>query len=77
VAAGTVVVPDLVLAEAGGFLSAGDSHHSAELADAIADRETIKPEDMRSIGVRVIQDESFFIEPKLAELDNRQTSEAA
>jgi phage host-nuclease inhibitor protein Gam len=43
----------------------------------IADRETIAPEDMRAIGVRVIQDESFFVEPKLAELENRQTIEAS
>jgi phage host-nuclease inhibitor protein Gam len=49
------------------------------------DKETIlgtwgKVEDhdqLRSIGLRITQDESFFIEPALAEMDARQTTEAA
>jgi phage host-nuclease inhibitor protein Gam len=41
----------------------------------VADRELLKPEELRSIGVRVIQDESFFIEPKLT--DQTPTIQAA
>lgn len=40
----------------------------------LADRESFQPEDLRAIGLRVVQDESFFIEPKLQELENRQTA---
>lgn len=33
----------------------------------IADREALQPEDLRAIGVKVVQDETFFIEPKIEE----------
>lgn len=42
----------------------------------IADRELLTPEELRNLGVRVIQDESFFIDPKLTELENRSESAA-
>lgn len=38
-------------------------------------RETITPEQLRAIGVRVVQEEAFFVEPKIAELATRQTAE--
>jgi len=34
-------------------------------------------ETLRKIGVEVVQEESFFVEPKLEELENRVTQEAA
>jgi phage host-nuclease inhibitor protein Gam len=38
----------------------------------IAARETLGDELLRDLGVRVVQDESFFVEPKLEEIENRQ-----
>jgi phage host-nuclease inhibitor protein Gam len=38
----------------------------------LADRETLPADDLHAMGVHVIQDEAFFIEPKLTDLDNRQ-----
>ncbi len=43
----------------------------------IADRETIGPDGLRTIGVKVVQSEAFFVEPKLQEIENRQTVETA
>ena len=37
----------------------------------LADRETISAEKLRELGVRVVQEESFFVEPKLNR-DRRQ-----
>lgn len=42
----------------------------------LADRNELQPQDLKSMGVRVVQDEAFFIDPKIAELDNRKTAEA-
>jgi phage host-nuclease inhibitor protein Gam len=38
----------------------------------IGDREGFGPDGLRLIGVRVVQEESFFIEPKLSEIENKQ-----
>jgi phage host-nuclease inhibitor protein Gam len=38
----------------------------------IADREGLTAEHLKSIGVRVVQEESFFIDPKLTEIENKQ-----
>mgnify|MGYP002785817181 CR=1 FL=1 len=35
----------------------------------IADRGTIPPESLREIGLAVVQEESFFIEPRLDQID--------
>lgn len=35
------------------------------------ERETLLPDDLRSMGVKVVQEEAFFIEPKLEVPDNR------
>lgn len=43
----------------------------------LGEREVLSPEKMRAMGVRVVQDESFFIEPNLTETENRQSVEAA
>lgn len=43
----------------------------------LADRESFEPEGPRAIGVRIVQDESFFVDPKLTETENRQSVEAA
>lgn len=43
----------------------------------VGDREMIQPAAMREIGVRVVQEEVFFVEPRIEALDNRQTAEAA
>lgn len=42
----------------------------------LAERETIAPENLRAIGVKIAQSEAFYVEPKLEELENRQTVEA-
>lgn len=49
-----------------GFVSAGPEP-PAELEATV----------LRPIGVKIVQDESFFIEPNLTALETRQTSEAA
>ncbi len=41
----------------------------------LAERETIAPENLRAIGVKIAQSEAFYVEPKLEELENRQTVE--
>jgi phage host-nuclease inhibitor protein Gam len=43
----------------------------------IADRNLIAPETMTSIGCEIVQEESFFIDPKIEENDNRQTVKEA
>jgi len=42
----------------------------------INDRELLSPQDFRDVGLRINQEESFFIEPNIEELENRQTTEA-
>lgn len=42
----------------------------------LAARVDLKPEELREMGVRVIQEESFFIEPKLTESETRVVAEA-
>ena len=37
----------------------------------LADREALRPEDLRTIGVKVVQEEAFFIQPKREELQQR------
>jgi phage host-nuclease inhibitor protein Gam len=43
----------------------------------ITDRELIAPEQLRDLGLKILQEESFFIEPKLEQLENRLQSQAA
>ncbi len=43
----------------------------------IAARESMLPEDYRTIGVRIVQDETFFVEPKLAEQIDRVVNDQA
>lgn len=40
----------------------------------INDRDTIGPDNLKTIGVRIVQDEAFFIEPKLTDLQNKQAA---
>lgn len=40
----------------------------------ISERDTIGTEELRKAGLRVIQDEAFFIEPKLTELETKQAA---
>lgn len=40
----------------------------------LADRETLGPDGLRNLGVKVVQEESFFVEPRLEELENRQVA---
>ena len=42
----------------------------------IADRDVIGADTLRSVGLRVVQDEEFFVEPKLTEAINRETHAA-
>lgn len=39
----------------------------------IADRLMLGEQKLKELGVKVVQEESFYIEPELQELDNRQT----
>lgn len=43
----------------------------------LADRDQLGAEGLRAIGVKVIQEEGFFIEPKLEQTENRITANAA
>lgn len=45
-------------------------------AQLLSDRDTLGADQLKSIGVRVVQDEAFFIEPKLTETENRITAAA-
>lgn len=40
----------------------------------LIDREALGPDQLKTIGVRVVQDEAFFIEPKLTELETKQAA---
>lgn len=40
-------------------------------ASILAQRDNLLPEDLRQMGVRVVQDETFFVEPKLTEVDTK------
>jgi len=40
-------------------------------ASILAQRETLLPEDLRQMGVRVVQEEAFFVEPKLTEVETK------
>ncbi len=42
----------------------------------IADRDTLGPEALRQFGCRIVQDESFFVEPKLTDQDKAITKAA-
>jgi len=43
----------------------------------VADREKFGEADLRAVGVRIIQDEAFFVEPKIQTVEPRVTTEAA
>lgn len=42
----------------------------------IGARENLLDGDLRNMGVKIVQDESFFVEPKLTPVENRQTTES-
>lgn len=42
----------------------------------IANRDGLPPENLAGIGVKIVQDEEFFIEPKLTAVETRQTAAA-
>jgi phage host-nuclease inhibitor protein Gam len=43
----------------------------------IADRKMITNDGLTALGLKIVQDESFYIEPKLDQPENRQTLKAA
>ena len=43
----------------------------------LADREGFGADGLRLIGLKVLQEESFYVEPKLQQLETRQQTEAA
>lgn len=45
-------------------------------AQILADRELLGPEGLRDLGCRVIQEETFFVEPRVTETQNRQEATA-
>ncbi|MHC1762897.1 MAG: host-nuclease inhibitor Gam family protein [Verrucomicrobiia bacterium] len=59
-----------------GWFSYVRSKEEVNKQQILAERETIAPENLRNIGVKVVQAEAFYVEPKLEELENRQTVEA-
>lgn len=40
----------------------------------LMDRESMTPEQLRALGLRVIQEEPFFVDPNLDDQDNQQTA---
>lgn len=42
----------------------------------LASRETLGPGMLREIGVRVVQEETFFVEPKLTQVEKREVVES-
>jgi len=40
----------------------------------LADRDTLGPDGLRNLGVKVVQAEPFYVEPKLEEVANKQQS---
>jgi len=43
-------------------------------ATILTERETIAQEDLRTIGVRVVQEEAFFVEPDVENPENRRAA---
>ena len=43
----------------------------------LGDRDGIGPDGLRNVGLRVVQEDEFFVEPKLTETDKRETVPAA
>jgi phage host-nuclease inhibitor protein Gam len=43
----------------------------------IADREQLGPDGLRNLGLKVVQDEPFFVEPKLTDQISKSQQEAA
>lgn len=43
----------------------------------LAARDNMTPADLRNLGVDIVQDESFYVEPKLTEVETRETAKAA
>lgn len=41
-------------------------------AAIIAERDSLAPDDLRAMGVRVMQEEAFFVDPKMEETETRQ-----
>lgn len=40
-------------------------------AQILADRDTLDIAELKAVGMRVVQDEAFFVDPKLEEIENR------
>jgi phage host-nuclease inhibitor protein Gam len=51
--------------------------HEVDKQALLAQRDTIPAENLKAIGVRVVQDEPFFVEPKLDEPEPTRLREAA
>jgi len=43
----------------------------------LANRANLFPADLDNMGVEIVQDEVFYVDPKLTEVENRETAEAA
>ena len=43
----------------------------------MADRDDLGADGLRVLGLRVVQEESFFVEPHLSSIENREQREAA
>lgn len=43
----------------------------------LAARDNMTPADLRNLGVDIVQEESFYVEPKLTEVATRETAKAA
>jgi phage host-nuclease inhibitor protein Gam len=50
---------------AAGYIRVKEEVHKQNL---LADREALGPEKLRELGLRVVQEETFFVEPKLTEV---------
>jgi phage host-nuclease inhibitor protein Gam len=68
------VLQTLKLSGALGYIRVKEEVHKQNL---LSDREAIGPEKLREIGLRVVQEEAFFVEPKLTGVPESACTECA
>ena len=62
------VLEKLRAIQAAGYIRVKEEVHKQNL---LSDREALGPEKLRELGLRVVQEETFFVEPKLTEVPER------
>lgn len=59
------------LKSAAGYAGFIRTKEEVDKASILAQRDTLLPDDLRQMGLRVVQEEAFFVEPKLTDVDNK------